>query len=200
LLDEEVDLAINRRRDLKSAVNRFCDLAGCAPRSLRLKVPSLRETSRKILPAAHGVSWDRWADIRSLVGGALELAGVADRMPRGIAAKHPAWGPLIRAIAGNQRLANGLAAFANWCAVQGISSNQVDDQILHRFQTWLETRTLCPKPRDVVRRIPNIWNEARDRFEIWPKTKLTPVSSLRFAAHRAQTKSRLRPALVKTKD
>ncbi len=29
VLDEDVDLAMKRRRDLKSAVNRFCDLAGC---------------------------------------------------------------------------------------------------------------------------------------------------------------------------
>jgi integrase len=35
---------------------------------------------------------------------------------------------------------------------------------------------LCPKPRDVVRRVPHLWNEASDRFEVWPKIKLTPLS------------------------
>jgi hypothetical protein len=33
-----------------------------------------------------------------------------------------------------------------------------------------------PKPRDVVRRIPNIWNEMSERSEVWPKVKLTTLS------------------------
>src|SRR5581483_7343640 len=41
---------------------------------------------------------------------------------------------------------------------------------------WLEERTLCPKPKDVVRRVPQLWNEASKRFEGWPKTPLTTVS------------------------
>lgn len=49
---EEAGLTKTRRRDLKSAVNRFCDMAGCSPRSLPLGVLSLREKSRKIRPAA----------------------------------------------------------------------------------------------------------------------------------------------------
>ena len=82
----------------------------------------------------------------------------------------------MRAVAGDKRLANGLAAFANWCAGQGIDPDHVDDGKLQSFHTWLETRTLCPKPRDLVRRVPNIWNEATERFEIWPKIKLTSIS------------------------
>ena len=176
LLEEQVDLDTTRRRDLKSAVNRFCDMAGCSPRSLRLEVPSLREKSRKIRPAAHGVDGKTWSNIKSLLVAVLELASVADRMPRGVALRHVAWGPLMRAIADDKRLANGLAAFANWCAVQEIFPKQVEDRVLQNFQTWLDTRTLCPKPRDVVRRVPHLWNEASDRFEVWPKIKLTPLS------------------------
>src|SRR5262249_31167374 len=111
-LDREVDLPVGRRRDMKWAVKRFCDMARCLPCSLRLEVPSLREKLRKIRPAAHGVDWKTWANIRSLFGAALELAGIAERMPRGVASEHPTWGPLMRAIAGDMRLAGGLAAFA----------------------------------------------------------------------------------------
>jgi integrase len=109
-------------------------------------------------------------------GGALELAGIIDRMPRGVALRHRVWGPLLRAIACDKRLANGLAAFANWCASQDIVPDDVTDGSLDEFHTWLETRSLCPRPRDVVRRIPHVWNEASDRFEIWPKLKLATVS------------------------
>ena len=45
-----------------------------------------------------------------------------------------------------------------------------------RFLTWLEAKTLYPKPRDLVRRIPNVWNEASTKFNFWPTTKLTTIS------------------------
>jgi len=163
-------------RDMKSAVNRTCQMAGCAPRGLLLDVPILREALRKILPAAHGVSCKTWANIRSLFGRILELAGVIDRMGMGIALRHPMWGPLMKAVAHDKRMSNGLAAFANWCAARGIAPERVDDDVLREFHTWLEDRTLCPKPRDVVRRVPHLWNEVSEKIEVWPKNKLTTLS------------------------
>jgi len=117
------NLKATRRRDMKSAVTRVCEMAGYTPRSLRLDVPSLRETLRKIRPAAHGVGWKTWANIRSSFRRALELAGVIDRMGSGVALRHPLWGPLTRSIAHAKGLANGHAAIANWCAAQDISPN-----------------------------------------------------------------------------
>ena len=173
---DEAHLTATRRRDMKSAILRTCEMAGCTPQSLRLEVPIIREVLRKIRPAAHNVSEKTWANIRSLFGAALELAGVIDRLGRGVALRHPGWGPLMRAIASDQRLAGGLAALANWCAARDISPPDVDDATLQEFHTWLENRTLCPKPRDLVRRVPNVWNEASAKIESWPKTRLTKVS------------------------
>jgi hypothetical protein len=117
-----------------------------------------------------------WANIRSSFGRVLELAGVIDRMGMGIALRHSMWGPLMKAVAHDKRLSNGLAAFANWCAARGIAPEQVDDHVLREFHAWLEDRTLCPKPCDVVRRVPHLWNELSEKFEIWPKIKLTTLS------------------------
>ena len=175
LLDE-ASLGAIRRRDLKSAVSRVCEMAGCAPPSLRLEVSILRETLRKIRPAAHGVSWKTWGNLQSLFRRPLELAGVIDRMDRGVALRHSLWGPLMRSIAHDKRLAGGLAAFANWCAAKDISPDQINDVVLQEFHVWLETRTLCPKPRDVVRRIPHVWNEARRTISGWPQLELTTLS------------------------
>ena len=47
---------------------------------------------------------------------------------------------------------------------------------VERFLTWLEAKTLYPKPRDLVRRVPNVWNEASAKFTSWPATKLTTLS------------------------
>jgi integrase len=41
---------------------------------------------------------------------------------------------------------------------------------------WLEARTLYPKPRDLVRRVPKLWNEGSKKYGFWPAGKLTRLS------------------------
>jgi integrase len=114
--------------------------------------------------------------MRSLLGAALQLAGIADPMGQGAARRNPAWGLLLLPIQENKRISYGLAVFANWCAANGISPDEVDDDAVQRFSIWLEARTLCPKPHDVVHRVPKLWNEASETIETWPKARLTPIS------------------------
>ena len=175
LIDQAVPTG-TRRRDMISAINRICEMAGTTPGSARAEPPVLKEMVSRIRPAAHGVSAKSYSNQRSLLAAALELAGVIDPSGRGRAIRHPQWGPLLQAVADDQRLSNGLAAFANWCAGKDISPEAVDDSVVQRFLTWLEAKTLNPKPRDLVRRIPNVWNESSTKFNFWPTTKLTTLS------------------------
>ena len=105
-------------------------------------------------------------------------------MGRGGARRHPVWAPLLEVITDDKRLANGLAAFANWCAAQGIAPTEVDDSAVQRFLTWLEARTLHPKPRDLTRGVPKLWNEASAKFKFWPTTKLATISFRAPSKHR----------------
>jgi integrase len=173
---ERTSVTGTRRRDMLSAINRVCEMAGMAPASVPADPPFLQEMLSRIRPAAHGVSAKSYSNQRSLLAAALQLAGVIDPLGRGGARRHPGWGPLLEAVADDERLSNGLAAFANWCASQGISPGDVNDTAVQRFLIWLEAKTLHPKPRDLVRRVPNIWNEASTKFDFWPPTKLTTIS------------------------
>jgi hypothetical protein len=56
------------------------------------------------------------------------------------------------------------------------SPEAVTDQSVKEFSIWLETRTHCPKPQDIVRRVPLLWNEASADIEGWPKSTLTRIS------------------------
>jgi integrase len=47
---------------------------------------------------------------------------------------------------------------------------------VQRFLTWLETRTLHARPRDLVRQVPTLWAEGRTSVAGWPATTLTPIS------------------------
>jgi integrase len=175
LLDQ-AELSATRHRDMVSAVRRVCAMAGTTPAGVPAEPSRLVEMLSKIRPAAHGISAKSCSNQRSLLAASLQLAGVIDPLGRGDAKRHPVWRPLLEAIADDKRLSNGLAAFANWCRAQGISPTEVDDSAVQRFLTWLEAKTLYPKPRDLVRRIPNVWNEASAKIKSWPATKLTPLS------------------------
>ena len=175
LLDQ-AGLAGTRRRDMISALKRICEMAGTMPTTVPAEPSLVREMLSRIRPAAHGVSAKSYSNLRSLLAAALQLAGVIEPLGRGSARRDPEWGPLLEAVADDQRLSNGLAAFANWCAGQGISPREVNDTVVQRFLIWLEAKTLHPKPRDLVRRVPKFWNEASTKFNFWPTTKLTIIS------------------------
>jgi integrase len=173
---QKADLAPFQSRDMTSAINRICEMAGVAPAAVPGEAPGIRAMVAKIRPAAHGVSSKTWSNLRSRLRAALRLADVIDPMVQGSAMQNPAWAPLMQAIAEDKRLSCGLVLFFNWCATNAVVPEAVDDAVVQQFHSWLENRTLCPKPRDVVRRVPNLWNEMSERVEAWPNNKLTTLS------------------------
>jgi integrase len=181
---DEAGLTGTRRRDMVSAISRLCEMAGTTPASVRAEPSVLKDMLSRIRPAIHGVSAKSYSNLKSLLGAALQLAGIVDPSGRGSAKRHPQWGPLLEVVADDQRLSNGLVAFANWCAGEGISPEQVDDTAVQRFRVWIEAKTLHPKPRDLVRRVPKLWNEASTKFNSWPATKLTAISFKTPPKHR----------------
>jgi len=175
LLDQS-GLTGTRRRDMISAIKRLCEMAGTGTASVPAQPAHLRELLSRLRPAAHGLTAKSYSNLKSLLTAALQLAGVIDPLGRGDASRHPEWQQLVTVITGDPRLSNGLATFANWCANHNISPNAVSDSTVQRFLDWLAARTLNPKPRDLVRRVPKLWNEARTLFNCWPSSKLTNIS------------------------
>ncbi len=170
------DLAPARRRDMISSINRLCEMAGRSLSAAPAEASAIRAELRKIRPARFGVSAKTFSNQRSLLAAALRQADALDDTERGLARRHPIWGPLLRALGALTQLDDGLAAFANWCAKNGISPDAVTDGSVQQFSIWLETRTLCLKPRDIVRGTPLLWNKAGATVDCWPKTRLSPVS------------------------
>ncbi len=173
---EQAGLPQLRRRDMVSAVRRMCKMAGLAPARVAAEAPTLRAMLARILPAAHGIKPHTWANVLSLFRAALRHAGVIDPAAGGVAARSPAWAPLVQAAAGDTRISCGLACFFYWCASRAIAPEAVDDAVVRHFLEWLETRTLSPKPRDVVRRVPNLWNEMAAKSAVWPRVTLSTLS------------------------
>jgi integrase len=175
-LADTVSLPGRRRWIGRSATERICTMAGLGPESVPAEAVSIGALLRKVRPAAHGMSPKTWANVLSRFRLELRLAGVIDPNHAGSAARHSAWTSLVQAISGDKALWNGLASFCNWCAEQDIYPDDVDDAVVQRFLHWLEHRTLCPKPRDIVRQTPRLWNAASEQVAAWPKAKLKLIS------------------------
>src|SRR5919106_3685213 len=151
-LVEGADLMPYQRRDMRSAITTVAAMAGVAPAMAPANAPALRVLLKGVRLAAHGITAKTWATRLSCFRAALRLAGAIDSRREGLALKNPAWAPLVEAIADHKRLSCGTAAFLNYCAGEGITPHQVNNAVLPQFHVWLEERTLCPKPKDVVRR------------------------------------------------
>ncbi len=170
---------------------------GVSPVAVKIDTAALRQRLADIRPAAHGLTGKSWTNLRSAFAAGLALAGVIDALPRGAARANPSWNALTGRLTG-PRLANGLAAFQNWCALLEIAPAAVDEEAVERFYLWLQTRTLYPKPRDLVRRTPLLWNEAQERVPGWPRTRLRPRSFRKPRQHLHW--SELAPSLVADAD
>ncbi len=179
---ENSGLPVTRRRDLVSAVMRICEMSGHTPAALQVNPSVLRAAIADIRPAAHRIADGTFANIRSSFAAALASAGVIDRAPRGEAGRDPAWGPLVAKLP-DPGMRHGLSSFLNWCAWRGVSPADISDETINAYHLWLETRTLCPKPRDAVARTPRLWNQARDDVPGWPDITLTEVSFRKEPEH-----------------
>ena len=72
-LIDQAGLTGTRRRDMVSAFNRICEMAGTMPASVRAEPTVLKDMLSRIRPAAHGVSAKSYSNLRSLFAAALQL-------------------------------------------------------------------------------------------------------------------------------
>ncbi len=74
------DLAPVRRRDMISAINRFCEMAGRSPSETPPEACEVRAELRKIRPAKFGVSAKTFSNLKCSLAAALRQAGALDDM------------------------------------------------------------------------------------------------------------------------
>lgn len=101
--------------------------------------------------------------------------GVIDGNLRGVAKQHSEWAKVRKLIADHKSLSNGLARFMAFCAFKSIEPDDVNDAVLSDYLSWLEERTLVPKPLAHARCVPKRWNKASEQFDSWPNQKLSAV-------------------------
>lgn len=170
-LAEDQQLGPVRRRDLGSAIRSFARHLGREPFQVPAQFAALRGIMRDRAIPHPGVSPKRWANIRSDVGYALRryARGPRTNYSRDLS---PAWRDLRLKLneAGSER---GLLRFIGWCNAEGITPEQVDDNIFARFFDALSHTTLIPKPQKHYRAACRLWNMAAETVPGWPSQRVT---------------------------
>lgn len=163
-------------RDWVSVIRRTCRMAGLAPADVPADPVEIRAMLIRIRPTEFGLKEKTWSTMRCALATALHAAGIIDRLPRGQASHHAEWSRLMQALSGDKRMSSGLAAFVNYWCLRKIDPASVRDTTVQEFLVWLLTRTLYPKPRDVARWAPKLWNEAARKVAGWPRVELAKLS------------------------
>ena len=169
-LYDDASLSDTRRRDLCSAVRRFCAMVGREPARVPARMSELKKGLAGVSAAQAGVTGKTVQNLRSNLTAALRVAG-ANRAPQA-ARLNPEWNALHRALPG-RRLKNGLSRLTHYCSAMAITPGDVDDAVMERFMEAVREHTFVAKPADLHRRATRLWNEAIENVPGWPQQLLT---------------------------
>jgi integrase len=168
------------RADLASAVRAVARTLGLPPGDVPAHPGFLGQRVAKVGPAAHGLTPSRWANIKSLLRRALNLAGVSTMPGRYLAPLSPAWSGLRRQIP-DRGTKLGLSRLMHFCSAEKIEPEDVDDSVLERYRQALELEAVVKNPRAIWRDSLTFWNRAVGRVPGWPpRTLSVPVQSGRY--------------------
>ena len=105
----------------------------------------------------YGLRPQRWANLRSLLGKALRLAGVDVLPGRYLAPLAPPWQQLAEPLP--KALKIPLSRLMRYCSVNGIAPLAIDDAVLDQLLAALEQESLVRTPRlcTGTQSVPGIW-------------------------------------------
>ena len=163
------DMPLKRRQDTVSAIRGMADALRLPPAAVPACPVELRALLKNFTPAMASLSSARWRNIRSLVLAALIHAGIAKVPDHYRERPTPAWAGLLMLLKGSDRYV--LGHFARYCTVDGITPEQVDEQVLSGFGDDQRERSLKPDPERAYRDTIKAWNRAADAQPAWPQVR-----------------------------
>jgi integrase len=164
-LERDTSLSPTRRRDLRSAVRRFCDLVDRDPARVPASIAAVQGAVNGLTSGGTGVSPKTHQNLRANLLAALRHGNATALRSVPLTAQ---WQSLHELLP-NKRMTSGLSRFMRYCSAQGIAPDAVDDAVVVAFMNRVRSATFAAKPNDIHRRTCRLWNEAADRLEGWPR-------------------------------
>jgi hypothetical protein len=157
-LGANADLADTRKRDLRSAIVIYGKILGQAPQAIPMDLAAMRKTLDGVVPLQAKVSRKRWANLRSDIAAAIAASGLQPMLKTSDIEPDQHWDQLLAA-AKDRRISNGLSRLARWATLRQITPKEVNDAVLARFFSELETGSLVRNLRFQRRNVAKLWNK-----------------------------------------
>lgn len=161
-------LSATRRRDMRSAVRRFCKLIDRHPQRVPASITEIKGAVNGLTTGGAGVSPKTLQNLRTNLLAALRHGKA--RAPRAVPLT-PAW-QVLRDGLPDKRMRDGLSRFLRFCSGSGIAPEAVDEAVVASFMDWVRSATFVAKASDLRRQTCRLWNEAVECVACWPRQRL----------------------------
>jgi integrase len=180
---QTTDLCDQREaRYFASAIRAIGRLLNRPLASIPTDPPQLRRHLSSIQPRDGELSKTRCSNIKSLVRGAVKLAGVP-LLNRPVAeALTSPWKKLFECL-NDAYLRSSLSPFARFCSASGMPPDAVSDIAADAYLQHLEETSLVKKPRTTHQTVCRTWNQAREKILGWPPISLTVPNHAKTYTH-----------------
>jgi integrase len=165
-----VDLTIQQRRGLQSALARAAKLIGLPLDVAILSPDALRSTFLNKSARALGLEEKSVRNIRSSLRAVMRRLDIIDERDTPLT---PCWTDLLNKIP--TKRSYGLVGFGRYCSGSGISPDQVTDAVFDAYREWLGRRTINKMPIKCAGEVCGEWNRALATIPGWPGSKLTKL-------------------------
>lgn len=165
------DIAAGRLVGLRSAVRTFCRALGKNPADVSAEPRAVREALSRLTPGGVGLSRQSFLNLRSLVGKALDAAGIDTIAVRCRTPLAPAWAALLDRV-GDFRMRQALARPLQLLSAAGVEPHDIDQATVDALARAIEERQVLRRPRAAHRDFVRHWNRARTSVPGWPQVEL----------------------------
>ena len=176
-LKQDRDLPATKRQNRMWALNAFARAVGKEPADIVAHPEFLRAVAREAAPESIDLGRPAWNNVRSLLGKALEWAGLASIPAHYQAPFAPVWAELWEKLPpGKNALRMQLSRLLHYCSAQAIDPAGVTDEVLTVFHEALVGESIVDQPYETYRGAAKSWNNAAERIAGWPQQRLTVPS------------------------
>ncbi len=172
LVTNDTSLTSQRRRDLCSSVRSLGKWFGRDLDSLPASRSCLRALFRDFHPQHVGISQKRVQNVQSDLNFVLDTFVPGSKRATHLAEMTPEWKALWNRLPGKYPR-TALARLMRYCSAQGISPDEVSDDVSQRFLAALEEENLTKKPRTAHQTACRVWNRMRQEVDGWPRYALS---------------------------
>lgn len=184
IIRREIEFSKTRQRDLISAANTMARLLNRNAAEVPADMSSLRQKLSNIHHVQAGMSSKRFANIKSDLAAAIHHA--RERQPRrSIVTPLPEWTEFLSLIEQKwQRYS--LSRLIQFCSQLKIMPQDVDDEVIKRFQTYLASTILAKDPDKIIKITTQTWNGVK-KHQSSNLQELTIPSSGRYTTPHLST-------------